>query len=282
MDACRSVWSRWLSSVSPACFERNRPNGPCRYAIFPFDVVRYCFLARPFGLQHGSLELARLDFLSVARSAAKCKRLSTCTSCTFPRKRRRAVNIHEQRACQDASGSKLFKRRQHEMLQTKRAIDECGCHKFWVVLATRTKYFCDLKVYAILVFPQARCAFPYREKQLRLWCDMVLRWHHMRREYVFGWRDWPLWENHAIGRKLGSEGAEAVVEELIRTGHAEWNDAGKSMVTLMWHSADEIAAKLFDFVRKHDMAGSVFTVYELHHGDEVSGTVRTAFDGSSD
>lgn len=89
---------------------------------------------------------------------------------------------------------------------------------------------------------------------------------------MFAWRDWPLWENPAIGRKLGNEGAGAVVEELIRTGHAEWNDGGKSMVTLMWHSAEEIAAKLYDFVRKHDMVGSVFTVYELHQGDEVSGT----------
>lgn len=103
---------------------------------------------------------------------------------------------------------------------------------------------------------------------------MVLRWHHARREYVFAWKDWPLWENQTIGRKLGSEGARAVVDELIRTGHAEWNDAGKSMVTLMWHSAEEIAAKLYDFVRKHDMVGSVFTVYELHQGDDVLGTVR--------
>ncbi|CAM9221326.1 unnamed protein product [Sphacelaria rigidula] len=111
-----------------------------------------------------------------------------------------------------------------------------------------------------------------REKQLRLWCDMVLRWHHARREYVFAWKDWPLWENQTIGRKLGSDGAGAVVDELVRTGHAEWNDAGKSMVTLMWHSAEEIAAKLYDFVRKHDMVGSVFTVYELHQGDDVLGT----------
>lgn len=103
---------------------------------------------------------------------------------------------------------------------------------------------------------------------------MVLRWHHSRKEYVFEWKNWSLWENAAIGRKLGEEGASAVVEELIRTGHAEWSDAGKSMVTLMWHSAEEIAAKLFDFVRKHDMVGSVFTVYELHQGDDVLGTVR--------
>lgn len=108
---------------------------------------------------------------------------------------------------------------------------------------------------------------------------MVLRWHHSRKEYVFEWRDWPLWENAAAGRKLSGEGARAVVEELIRTGHAEWNDAGKSMVTLMWHSAEEIAAKLFDFARKHDMIGSVFTVYELHQGDDVLGTVRTKAGG---
>lgn len=90
---------------------------------------------------------------------------------------------------------------------------------------------------------------------------------------MFVWREWPLWENSTIGRKLGNSGALAVVEELIRSGHAEWNDSAKSMVTLMWHSADEIAAKLFDYARKHDMIGNVFTVYELHQGDEVLGTV---------
>lgn len=103
---------------------------------------------------------------------------------------------------------------------------------------------------------------------------MILRWHHARKEYVFAWKDWPLWENAAIGRKLGEEGAKAVVHELIRNGNAEWSDAGKSLVTLMWHSTDEIAAKLFDFVRKNGMIGSVFTVYELHQGDDVLGTVR--------
>lgn len=46
------------------------------------------------------------------------------------------------------------------------------------------------------------------------------------------------------------------------------------MVTLMWQSAEEIAAKLFAYVRKHDMIGNVFTVYELHQGDQVLGTVR--------
>lgn len=106
---------------------------------------------------------------------------------------------------------------------------------------------------------------------------MVLRWHQSRKEYVFSWKEWPLWENSRIGRKLSSSGALTVVEELVRIGHAEWNDEAKSTVTLMWHSADEIAAKLFDFARKHDMVGNVFTVYELHRGDEVSGTVSGMF-----
>ncbi|CAM9720550.1 unnamed protein product [Scytosiphon promiscuus] len=138
-----------------------------------------------------------------------------------------------------------------------------GC--FWYVPAVAYDTFRDIKL------PHVRCPC-CREKQLRLWCDMVLRWHNSRNEYVFEWRNWPLWENAALGRKLSKEGARAVVEKLIQTGHAEWNDSGQSMVTLMWHSAEEIAAKLFDFVKKHDMIGGVFTVYELHQGDDVLGT----------
>ncbi|CAM9550504.1 unnamed protein product [Choristocarpus tenellus] len=111
-----------------------------------------------------------------------------------------------------------------------------------------------------------------REKQLRLWCDLVLRWHHTRKEYNFAWKNWPVWENTSIRRTLNGEGAMLVVLELIRTGHAEWKDSGKSIVTLMWQSPDEIAGKLYDFARRNGMIGSVFTVYELHQGDDVQGT----------
>jgi hypothetical protein len=34
-----------------------------------------------------------------------------------------------------------------------------------------------------------------REKQLKLWSDVVLGYHKARQEYSFAWRDWPLWEN---------------------------------------------------------------------------------------
>ncbi len=34
-----------------------------------------------------------------------------------------------------------------------------------------------------------------REKQLKLWSDLVLDWHSARKAYTFEWRDWPLWRN---------------------------------------------------------------------------------------
>ena len=38
-------------------------------------------------------------------------------------------------------------------------------------------------------------------------------------------REWPLWENRAIGRALGDEGVSAVMQHVVATGGGEWADA---------------------------------------------------------
>ncbi|CAM9464990.1 unnamed protein product [Phaeothamnion confervicola] len=111
-----------------------------------------------------------------------------------------------------------------------------------------------------------------REKQLRLWCDLVLKYHNARKEHSFAWRSWPLWENRQINRRLSDEGALAVAQELIRGGHAEWQDASKTRMVLFFQSPAETASKLYEWVRKQGRIGEVFTVYELHQGDEMEGT----------
>eukprot|EP00953_Heterococcus_sp_UTEX-ZZ885_P016047 9047-Heterococcus_DN1.PRE.4 len=112
-----------------------------------------------------------------------------------------------------------------------------------------------------------------REKQLKLWSDVVLGYHKARQEYSFAWRDWPLWENNSvlskvsfkqrvtaipydvvfmivnsndyalllstlaqgvcpniwsISRRLDETGCIAVMSQLVKTGHAEWQDAAKT------------------------------------------------------
>ncbi|KAG5175912.1 ESCRT-II complex subunit-domain-containing protein [Tribonema minus] len=115
-----------------------------------------------------------------------------------------------------------------------------------------------------------------REKQLKLWCDMVLAYHKARKAYAFAWRDWPLWENRAINRRLDEAGAQAVVAELVRTGHAEWQDSGKTSLSLFWDTPADTAARLYEWARSTGLVGSVVTVYELHQGED---TRETQFHG---
>ncbi|CAM9533108.1 unnamed protein product [Chrysoparadoxa australica] len=111
-----------------------------------------------------------------------------------------------------------------------------------------------------------------REKQLKLWCDLVLTWHKKHSTAAFQWQQWELWANKTIGRKLSVEGAEAVCEALIASGHAEWEDAAHTRLTLFWESPATIASSLYAFAKERSMIGGVFTVFELVQGDDSIGT----------
>jgi hypothetical protein len=65
------------------------------------------------------------------------------------------------------------------------------CCKLIGMLACTTKLFMRVYQHYVLL----RLLFGHREKQLKLWSDVVLGYHKARQEYSIAWRDWPLWEN---------------------------------------------------------------------------------------
>ena len=74
------------------------------------------------------------------------------------------------------------------------------------------------------------------------------------------------------GRSIDSTPTTHSTQSLVASGHAEWKDEARTTCFVMWRSPQEIAASLLDFVRKNGMAGQVYTVYDLHSGDELTAT----------
>ncbi len=55
-------------------------------------------------------------------------------------------------------------------------------------------------------------------------------------------------------------------QDLISSGHAEWKDDSQTSCLIMWRSPQELANIIYEYIRKNNMIGSVYTVFELHSG----------------
>lgn len=119
-----------------------------------------------------------------------------------------------------------------------------------------------------------------REKQLQMWTAVIVQWAKATNTWSLAPHQCPLWENAAIARRLSDEGQQAVIAELIRRGHAEWETQGDALhgaggtgrLRIMWKTVTNVANELIEHARANNMVGDVFTVYELHSGDDASGT----------
>jgi len=117
-----------------------------------------------------------------------------------------------------------------------------------------------------------------QQKQLELWQAFVLGWAQAHKQSSISATEWPHWGNPAIKRRLPADGVAAVVEHLARGGFGEWEDDTRARVRLMWRRPADWAAIVYDYAVANGMVGSVFTVVELHSGDETTGAAFYGID----
>ncbi|OQR85904.1 condensin complex subunit, partial [Thraustotheca clavata] len=108
-----------------------------------------------------------------------------------------------------------------------------------------------------------------REKQLMLWKSLVLDYHQALNQPIFTPNTTPIFENTQINRKLTMEARHAVVSYLVRCGNAEWEDDTHTRCRIFWKSPAEWAAEIYEYVQQHSMINNVYTIYELHAGEET-------------
>jgi len=108
-----------------------------------------------------------------------------------------------------------------------------------------------------------------REKQLKIWRDIVVAYHIHNSLHHMVPETFPLFCNESIGRRLNKEGIDAVVQSLIQHGNAEWTDATHTSLHVIWKSVEVISGEVLEWARKNDDgSGTVYTIYELHSGDQ--------------
>lgn len=83
-----------------------------------------------------------------------------------------------------------------------------------------------------------------REKQLKLWRELVLSYHeHHRLHVLTSSASDELFRNPAIDRQLPSEGVDAVVASLLAAHEAEWDDPETRTTLLIYWKTPEALAR---------------------------------------
>jgi ESCRT-II complex subunit VPS25 len=109
-----------------------------------------------------------------------------------------------------------------------------------------------------------------REKQLKLWRDLIVSYHvHHKSFRMVDPPNWPLFKNDAIGRKLSTDAVKLVIDSLVEEGVAEWEDEDHPVnLIVMSKSSATLAHELYAWATKESLVGYIVTIYEIHAGDD--------------
>mmetsp|Transcript_4949 Transcript_4949/g.10286 ORF Transcript_4949/g.10286 Transcript_4949/m.10286 type:complete len:182 (+) Transcript_4949:261-806(+) len=116
-----------------------------------------------------------------------------------------------------------------------------------------------------------------RAKQIQLWRRLVLEWFAENGakggdQSVLSLDSFALFRNDALDRSLDEPGRKAVAQDLIDSGHGQWQDFGKTLYVFV-KTPSEWASIIYDFVQQNGLGGTIYTVYELHSGDLTRNTL---------
>jgi ESCRT-II complex subunit VPS25 len=131
-----------------------------------------------------------------------------------------------------------------------------------------TQAFAPPEFYSFPPFFTLQTVFETREKQLKLWRELVIDYCMVTNSYSVVHSQFPYFRNAAIDRQLDRKGIEAVVESLIKAGNAEWEDGLRTSLRIMWKSPNVLAAEIYAWASTAEILGTVFTIYELHSGED--------------
>ncbi|CAH1099540.1 unnamed protein product [Psylliodes chrysocephalus] len=118
-----------------------------------------------------------------------------------------------------------------------------------------------------------------RSKQVAAWKSLILNYCEKTKNYTIDVRDTnqcPLFNNSTINRKLEPDIIISILGELQRTGNAAPVDKAKNRWEIYWHTLEEWATIVYDFINERGMQNTVVTLYELTQGED---SIDTTFYG---
>lgn len=107
----------------------------------------------------------------------------------------------------------------------------------------------------------------------------------------------PFFKNASIERELSADNITVVVNYIIKSGkdrdvstkvpkptnyiliivigNAEWEDSNHTSLRIIWKTPEALAGEVYQWALQQEVAGTVFTLYELHSGEENQDSGRT-------
>lgn len=120
-----------------------------------------------------------------------------------------------------------------------------------------------------------------KKKQLEVWCDLVLAYCKQKKMFkldLIHAQNTELFTNKTLDRKCSIELITLIIDQLVKQKRAEWivqsGESPSKMKTfrkcyILWHTLDEWAKLIYDYVNRNGLQNSVCTFYELSESDEV-------------
>ena len=118
-----------------------------------------------------------------------------------------------------------------------------------------------------------------REKQLKLWRDLIVDYHRsMRRYRMADPTKFELFRNQDIDRQLNLEGIKSVIASLIESGLAEWEDQSANeednsgALLIMFKRSETLASEIYEWATNENLIGNVATIYEMTADEDEHGS----------
>lgn len=111
-----------------------------------------------------------------------------------------------------------------------------------------------------------------RAKQVSAWKNLILEYCQKNKIYIIDVREanqMALFNNSAINRKLEASVVSSILSELAKSDNAAPTDKPKHRWEIYWHTLEEWASMIYDFVWDRGMQNTVLTLFELAQGDDV-------------
>ncbi|XP_022902617.1 vacuolar protein-sorting-associated protein 25 [Onthophagus taurus] len=124
-------------------------------------------------------------------------------------------------------------------------------------------------------FPPFFSLQPHREtrnKQIAAWRNLILEYFKLTKQSTLDIHEatnLPVFNNTQINRKLDSNTLLTILGELQNTGNAAPIDKQKNMWEIYWHTLDEWASIVYNYISGIGATNSVMTIYELTQGDDI-------------
>ncbi|XP_034943112.1 vacuolar protein-sorting-associated protein 25 [Chelonus insularis] len=111
-----------------------------------------------------------------------------------------------------------------------------------------------------------------KEKQLSAWTTLVLDYYKATKQAILDIREIhssPLFNNASIKRKLPAEVVLIILESLYKSGNAAPLDKSKQRWLIYWHTLEEWADIIYNWVQNNGFTGTVCTLFELTQGENI-------------